>query len=499
MLKFENISKRFPGVHALKGVSFELHRGEIHALLGANGAGKSTLMKILSGAVTKDGGRILIDGEEVDIHSPQDAQRLGIGMVYQELSLIPTLSVAENIFIGSPFWAGGRVQWPAMYSQARAILSELGCEISPHRRVETLSMAEQQLVEIGKVMSRQVRIVLFDEPTSALSQGETERLFEILRRLKEKGVGIIYVSHRLPEVLAVSDRVTVLRDGQVVATAPTHQVTEEDLVRMMVGRDLSEGNRLQSSGQGAPVLRVEGLCTPTGLQDVSFELRAGEIVGIFGAMGAGRTELARALFGLDPVTRGEIWVDGEKVRLRSPRDAIRAGIGYLPEDRRMGLVLGLPILVNVTLASLSRVSRLGLLSAREERQLAGPTVAGMGIAESRLTHPVGHLSGGNQQKVALARWLVSRARILIFDEPTRGIDVGAKADVYALLAKLASEGTGIIVMSSELPEVLAVSHRVLVMKRRRIVAEFDRESANAEAVLQAAIGGDAIHGRYAFA
>ena len=499
LLKFENISKRFPGVQALKGVDFELYRGEIHALLGANGAGKSTLMKILAGAIPKDGGRILIDGEEVDIHSPQEAQRLGIGMVYQELSLIPTLSVAENIFIGSPFWSGGRVRWPVIYSQAKAILSELGCDISPHRRVDTLSMAEQQLVKIAKVISRQVRIVLFDEPTSALSQRETERLFEILRRLKEKGVGIIYVSHRLPEVLEVSDRVTVLRDGQVVATVMTREVTEEDLVRMMVGRDLTEGHRPASRGQGAPILRVEGLCTPTGLQDVSFELRAGEILGIFGAMGAGRTELARALFGLDPITRGQIWIDGRKLHLRSPRDAIRAGIGYLPEDRRMGLVLGMPILANVTLASLSRVSRLGVLRAREERQLAGPTVTSIGVAESRLTHPVGHLSGGNQQKVALARWLVSGARILIFDEPTRGIDVGAKADVYALLARLASEGTSIIVMSSELPEVLGVSHRVLVMKRRRIVAEFDRESANAEAVLQAAIGGDASNGRYAFA
>ena len=488
LLEVRSISKAFPGVQALDGVDFGLLPGEVHALLGENGAGKSTLMKILSGTVAKDSGSIRIRGQEAEIPGPHRAHELGIGMVYQELSLVPTLTVAENIFLG--YWprSRSRIRWKGMYRAAEEVLSWLGVDISPRSMVQSLSMAEQQLVEIAKVLTRNVRILLLDEPTSALSERERERLFEIIRRLKNDGVGIVYVTHRLGEVKVISDRVTVLRDGRRIATLPTQEVSEAELVRMMVGRELHQQYPERRSAPGPALLRIQGLSTPTGLRAIDLEVHAGEIVGVFGAMGAGRTELARALFGLDRRTCGEIFMEGRRLILRGPSDAIRAGLGYLTEDRRQGLVFGLPIPPNVTLASLRSISRFGFLSRSRETELAAEMVRKLRVATPRLDQLVGNLSGGTQQKIALARWLVSQARILIFDEPTRGVDVGAKAEVYSLMNELAKAGVGILMLSSEHSEVLGMADRILVMQRGRIVAEFTRETATAEAVLHAALG-----------
>ena len=488
LLELRGITKSFPGVRALDRVDFDLEPGEVHALLGENGAGKSTLMKILSGSLRKDAGTIVVDGRPVDIAGPQHAMQLGIGMVYQELSLVPTLTVAENIFLGRWERTRGRIRWDRIHRAAAAALQRVGSDIRPHQLVRQLSMAEQQLVEIAKVLSRDARILLLDEPTSALSERETERLFEIIRRLKREGVGIVYVTHRLAEVMAISDRVTVLRDGRRIATVATREVSQLDLVRMMVGRELRQQHPKERRQPGGVLLSVRDLSTEAGLRGISFQVRAGEIVGVFGAMGAGRTELARALFGLDRVRGGEIRVDGRLLRLRGPADAIRAGMGYLTEDRRQGLVMTLPIPPNVTLASLPAVSRLGFLRSRREAELAERMVRELRVATPGLDRRVGHLSGGNQQKVALARWLVSQARVLIFDEPTRGVDVGARAEVYGLMNELARGGAGILMLSSDLPEVLGMSDRVLVMQRGRITAEFTHETATAEAVMQAAVG-----------
>ncbi|MFZ5822947.1 MAG: sugar ABC transporter ATP-binding protein [Bacillota bacterium] len=490
LLELRGISKHYPGVVALNKVDFALLPGEVHALLGENGAGKSTLMKILAGTVQKDEGTIRVGGEAVEITGPHHSQELGIGMVFQELSLVPTLTVAENIFLGRWPQSYGRVRWEVMEQTAREILGRLGADISPRQVVRSLSMAEQQLVEIAKVLSREVKVLLLDEPTSALSQAEAEHLFALVDRLRSDGVGIIYVTHRLGEVMAICDRITVLRDGQRVAEAITSEVDEAALVRMMVGRELARKYPKEHVTPGPVLLRAEGICSQTGLKEIKLELRAGEILGVFGAMGAGRTELARVLFGLDRPTAGRLFVDGQEFRLRTPEDAIRAGIGYLPEDRRQGLVLGLPIPPNVTLASLRRISWMGFLSRSREIALAQKMVQDLRVATSGLDQRVGNLSGGNQQKIALARWIVDEARVLIFDEPTRGIDVGAKAEVYALLSALAKRGAAIMILSSELPEVLGVADRILVMQRGRIMSEFDRETATAEVVLHAAVGAE---------
>ncbi len=490
LLELRGISKRFLGVQALDRVDFDLYPGEVHALVGENGAGKSTLMKILSGVVPKDAGVIRLDGREVQITDPQVARQLGIGMVYQELSLIPTLTVAENIFLGGPEWSRGWIDWGQLYRQAGEVLAKLDCAISPRSRVSRLSVAEQQLVEIAKAVSRRVRVLLLDEPTSALSAREAERLFATIRRLKEEGVGIIYVSHRLPEVMALSDRITVLRDGRRIATVRTSEVSEYEVVRMMVGRSLYPARREAETVAQQVLLEVEDVATPTGLKGISFQLRAGEILAVFGAMGAGRTELARALFGLDQISSGRVVVCGRVLARHTPREAVRAGLGYLPEDRRQGLVLLLSITANITLASLGEVARWGVLRAQAEEALAAGVARDLRLALARLGERVAHLSGGNQQKVALARWLISGARVLILDEPTRGIDISAKAEVYAILANLARHGVGILLLSSEVPEVLAVSHRILVMRRGRIVAEFSPAEASADALVGAAVGGE---------
>lgn len=487
LLRMEQIDKRFPGVYALDHVDFDLYAGEVHVLLGENGAGKSTLVKILSGSLTKDSGRIFIQEEEVGDLNPQRAQELGIGMVYQEGSLVPSLSVAENIFLGQPPRNRiGLVDWREMYRRAAAMLADLGVKIDPGMEIRRLELGEQQSTEIARVLSKQPRILVLDEPTSALSEVERERFFEIVRRLRERGVGIIYISHRLGEVPLVGQRVTVLRDGQVIGTLSAEEADEETLVRMMVGRRLAEQFPKHAGEQGKTILRVEDLSLDNVLQGLSFEVRQGEILGIFGLLGAGQPELARTLFGLEPQPAGRIYLNGHQVHIRRPADAIRYGMGLLTRNRREGIVPRLAIPPNVTLAKVSQQPIYGVLDLQAEKETASRFVSELRILPPSLDRLVFYLSGGNQQKVVLARWLFSAARLLIFDEPTRGIDVGAKAEVFALMDRLTQEGVGIIMISSEMPELLAMADRILVMRAGQFTAEYRRGEASQEELLRSA-------------
>lgn len=489
ILRLEGIDKRFPGVHALDHVDLDLRQGEIHMLLGENGAGKSTLLKILSGSLPRDGGRIFLRGQPVEIPDAHRARELGIGMVYQELSLVPGLTVAENIFLGRwPTRRGRLVHWAEMGARAQAVLGSLGVPIDLRTRVRDLPVAEQQLTEIARVLAQEVHILLLDEPTSALSDRERDRLFSILRGLRDKGVSILYTSHRLGEIQQIGDRVTVLRDGRKVGTLSVGDADEDTVVRMMVGRELRERFPKMPVTIGAPVLTVRDLAADGFLHGITFTLHAGEILGVFGLRGAGRTTLARALFGLQRITRGQVVVDGTAVAITSPEEAIRHGIGYTTEDRREGLVPMLTLPPNITLASLSAVTRAGVLDHGREQRIAGRLVAELQIHPPVLSRRLMYLSGGNQQKVALAKWLASGSRVLVFDEPTRGIDVGAKTEVFQLMTRLAAQGVGILMLSSEIPEVLAMADRILVMHRGRIVGEYARGEATQEDLLRSAVG-----------
>ncbi|MBE0691388.1 MAG: sugar ABC transporter ATP-binding protein [Anaerolineae bacterium] len=486
LLRMENISKRFPGVLALDNVTFELQAGEVHVLLGENGAGKSTLVKALCGSQPMDSGRILIEGQDVGPLTPARAQDLGIGMVYQELSLVPYLSVAENIMINHmPRNRIGIVDWNGAYAAAKESLAALGVEhINPRMRVSRLNVAEQQLTEIVRVLSRRCKILLLDEPTSALSETETEKLFEIIRRLQAQGVGIIYISHRLHEVPMVGTRVTVMRDGKIAGTLPVADTDRETLVSLMIGRRLAEQYPKHDTPPGATILRVQDLSAPKSLHKLSFEVRRGEIIGIFGAMGAGQTELARALFGMLPDVTGTIEIDGVPVKLHRPADAVKHQIGFLPRDRRESLVPALPIPPNVTLVKTGSSPIYRLLNPSAERKLSGDYVRDLQIRPAILNRKVVYLSGGNQQKVVLARWMCTKAQLLIFDEPTRGIDVGAKAEVFALMNRLTEQGIGVIMISSEIPEILAMADRIFVIRDGQFVATYQRGEATQEQLLQ---------------
>lgn len=487
LLQMEQIDKRFPGVRALNQVSFDLYSGEVHVLLGENGAGKSTLVKILSGSLPRDGGRILIRGEEVRHLNPERSQALGIGMVYQEFSLVPALSVAENIFLGRPPRTPlGTINWPAIYRSARESLSSLGVNIDPRTEVRNLSVAEQQLTEIARILAKEPQILLLDEPTSALSDAEREMLFSIIRRLQARGVGIIYISHRLQEVPLIGTRVTVLRDGQVTGSLPVEQADTDTLINLMVGRRLTEQFPKTSTPTADTVLQVERLSAPGVLHDLSFDLRRGEILGIFGLMGAGQTELAEALFGLRPYASGRVAIGGREVHIRRPAQAIAHGLGFVVRDRRSSLIPVQPIPPNITLADISQVSGWHPLNLRQEAGTAANYVRELSIRPAILNRPVMYLSGGNQQKVCLARWLFSKARILIVDELARGIDVGAKAEVFALINQLAERGVAIIMISSEMLELLAMADRTLVMRAGRFAAEYARGEATQELLLKSA-------------
>jgi ribose transport system ATP-binding protein len=490
LLQMRGIRKSFPGVVALDDVSLDVAAGEVHVVLGENGAGKSTLIKILSGAYAKDAGDIRIEGASVEIRNPREARRLGISTIYQEPTPIFNLSAGENIFLGrEPVRLGGLIDRLRLDREAQAVLDRLGVSIDARTSVARLSVAERQIVEVAKALSIDARIVIMDEPTAALTQRESERLFDAIRRLTQRGVGIIYISHRLAELCRIGDRVTVLRDGRYVGTHQVGAVAISELVRLMADRELSEHFPKEVVPAGAELMSVSNLTRGHKLRNVRFCLHEGEVLGVAGLVGAGRTELARALFGVDPIDSGEIRLRGRRVHIRSPSDALRHGMGFLTEDRQKeGLVLPMSLQNNIGLASLDRLSRVGWIDEAAERKLATHFVDRLAIKATGTDELVAHLSGGNQQKVVLARWLARGADILLFDEPTRGIDVGAKVEIYRLMNALTAEGVGILMISSELPEILGMSDRILVMREGAIEGELARGEANQEKILALALG-----------
>jgi ribose transport system ATP-binding protein len=489
VLQMRGISKRYPGARALTGADLDVRRGEVHVIAGENGAGKSTLMKILSGAVRADAGEILLDGTRVEFDSPSKARRLGISTIYQELTLVPHLSVAENIFLGkTPTRWPGVVDARRMRQDARRILDGLGVAIDCDAPVHRLRLAQQQMVEVARALSDQARILVMDEPTSALSEREVGQLFATIARLTADGVAVLYISHRMDEVFRIGHRVTVLRDGCHVATRNISDVTAAELVRLMANREVTEQYPPRARRRGAELLRVERL-DGGGLKDVSFTLHRGEILGIAGLAGAGRTRLARALIGADHIDRKQVVVRGAPVRIETPADAARARIGFLPEDRKQqGLVLPLSVERNISISHLPALARLGLIDRAKEQREADDAIARLRIRTPGAGQRVRNLSGGNQQKVVLAKWLAARADILIFDEPTRGIDVAARHDIYVLMNRLVDDGAGLIMISSDLPEVLGMSDRILVMRGGRVNKEIAADEATDAVVLQAALG-----------
>ena len=489
VLEMRGISKRFGATAALSGVGLTLRAGEVHALVGENGAGKSTLIKVMTGIHSPDEGTILVDGEEVALRDSADAQRRGIAAIYQEPLIFPDLSVAENIFIGHQD-RGRVVRWKQMQRDARAILETLDVDLDPRIQASGLPVAAQQAVEIAKAISLEVRVLIMDEPTASLSAHEVERLFRQVRRLAAEGVAVLFISHRLDEVFEIADRITVFRDGQHISTHPRAEVTEESLIREMVGREVSDFFARDHHSPGDVVLRVDGLGREDAFADVTFELRRGEVLGFAGLVGAGRTEVALALFGIAPADTGTIELDGEPIDVRSPRDALAHGIAYLSEDRRaIGLSLPQSVTANVTLPALRRyVRRLGLVDRRAEAEATDRFRERLHIRTPSLDQPVGLLSGGNQQKTMLAKWLNTEPTVLVLDEPTRGIDVGAKADVHHIVDELARGGMAIVLISSDLPEVVAMSDRVLVMREGRQVGLFARGESDQERIMTAAVG-----------
>ncbi|WP_024510959.1 sugar ABC transporter ATP-binding protein [Bradyrhizobium sp. ARR65] len=479
------ISKAFAGVRVLKDVSFDVRPGEVHALLGENGAGKSTLIKILSGLYTPDTGTIIIDGKNVKFASPRDATAAGIATVYQELLLFPELSVAENVFLGNyPRTSMGIIDWAEVRSRTRELLDSLDThDLDVDDKVLSLSVAQRQRVEIAKALSKNARVLIMDEPTASLVEADVRRLMDIVRQLRARGVGIIYVSHRMSEIFALADRVTVLRDGAFVATRDVGDVDEAGLVALMVGRSIESLFPKLDVPIGETVLEVKNLNHGRHVRDISFGLRKGEVLGVAGLVGSGRTELALTLFGMTPATSGEILLDGRPVSIRSPLQARDLGIAYVPEDRGLqGLVKPMTIRKNVTMATLEKVSSGMFLRAREEASRAMAAVKRLGIRCRNIDQPVAQLSGGNQQKVVIAKWLQTNPRILILDEPTRGVDVGAKSEIHLVMGELVKQGVAILMISSELPEVLGMSDRVLVMSDGRITDVLDRAEATPERV-----------------
>jgi rhamnose transport system ATP-binding protein len=488
------LTKAYDGVQALRGLSFDLAPGEVHALVGENGAGKSTFVRIVTGAEVPDDGTLTIDGREVAFAAPADARALGIAAIYQQPALFPDLSVAENIALPlerGRFWS--RVSWAERRRRARALLDRLGAGIDPSRLVETLSLPEQQLVEIAKAVGANARILLMDEPTAALAGREVDRLFGVVDRLRAAGAGIVYISHRLDEIRQIADRVTVIRDGRTAAADLDPATPEEEIIRLMVGRGV-ETSVLPGTHRGEVAIGVSGLTSrAAGLSGISFEVRCGEILGIAGLVGSGRTALAETLFGLRPRDAGDIRVRAGQIDIQSPDEAIRAGIAYVPEDRRRhGVIADLDVAANTGLASLARLAPRGWLRPQAERALADEYVRRFGIRTASVRAAVGTLSGGNQQKVALARWLATSPSVLMLDEPTQGVDVGAKAEIHALIRELAAGGLAVLMISSDLPEILRLSHRVLVMRRGRVAGALRREEASSDRVMALAVGGGTL-------
>lgn len=497
LLRMEAISKSFPGVQALKDVDFTVRRGEIHALVGENGAGKSTLMKILTGAHQADSGRIFWRGQPVTVETPSDAQNLGISMIHQELSLLPYMTVGQNVFLGrEPRWrVPGAIDWQTLYAETADLLQQLNLDVDPRAAVGELSIAQQQMVEVAKALSLDTNLIAMDEPTSSLTERETEVLFAVMKALRERGVALIFITHRLEEVFAISDRITVLRDGRHIATQPTAELTPNRVVTLMVGRELEEMYYYSETERRDVVLEVNDLHDGDELRGVSLQLHGGEILGVAGLVGAGRTALAETLFGIRSATAGSVKLAGQTAHLGSPKQAIAQGMGFVPEDRKQqGLFLNMAVRENIVMSNMGAVTRAGFFSRSKANGLAATFVEKLDIRTPSLRQTVRNLSGGNQQKVIIARWLTLRPRVLILDEPTRGVDVGAKAEIHALMRQLAADGVGVLMISSELPEVLGVSDRVLVMHEGRVTGEFSRAEATQDKIMVAATGGEGTNG-----
>jgi ribose transport system ATP-binding protein len=486
VLELRGISKRFPGVVALDDVHFDLRAGEVHVLVGENGAGKSTLVKVLSGIYQPDGGEILLDGRPITLPDPHAAQKLGISTVHQELNLVPHLDVGRNMYLGrEPLRGAGVIDWPALYRGASAQLATLGMTFDPRTQVRRLGVALQQMTEIAKALVAEARVLILDEPTAAITAEEANHLFRIVRVLRDQGAAIIFISHHLEDATRIGDRVTVLRDGKYVATLPMAGTTTRELIRLMVGRELTQQFPDRPHDPGPVVLKVAGLSRHGAIDDVSFEVRQGEVVGIAGLVGAGRTEVARAIFGIDRIDRGHVEIHAQAVRISNPREAIRHRMALLPEDRKQhGLVLLLSVADNIAMAAPEKLpSPPGLAPPARRISVAHRFIEALRIRTPGPRQRVVNLSGGNQQKVVLAKWLLTQADIFFFDEPTRGIDVGAKVEVYRLMNELLARGAAIVMISSELPEILGMSDRILVMREGRIVAELDGPSATQEEIM----------------
>lgn len=493
-VRMTGISKSFSGIRVLHEVDFELRKGEVHALVGGNGAGKSTLMKILQGVYTPDEGQIAVDGQPVEIRSPHDARALGIGMIFQEFSLIPTLTVAQNIFLGhEPRAAGGFIDDRASVRSARELFAEMGEEIDPNARMLDLGTGYWQLTEIAKALAQDARVLIMDEPTSSLTATEANSLFALVRRLKERGISIIYISHRMDEIFRITDRITVLRDGRHILTQDTAALTMNQVIDAIVGKSMEQAFEWRErfvDRSAAPLLQVRNLSAGRRVQDVSFDLYPGEILGLAGLMGSGRTELARAIFGIDRVDSGEILIRGQRVAIGTPEEAISAGVSLVPEDRRIqGLVLDHSVKNNLLLPLLDRLDRAGIIDDRRGDRMAGSIVEDLSIKTSSIATSVRLLSGGNQQKVVIGKWLATKPDILIMDEPTAGVDIQAKTEILGVIRELADRGKGIIVISSELVELLAVSDRLLVLRDGRVIREIDRREIRTEEELHRAVQG----------
>lgn len=489
ILTMKDIDKSFVGVHALKNAQLELKRGEVHALMGENGAGKSTLMKILTGIYSKDSGTITYEGQEIEFKNPKEAQNAGVVIVHQELNMMNHLTVAQNIFIGRESMNGKFINDKKMNKEAKKLFEVLNIDIDPRETMGRLTVGKQQMCEIAKAISTDAKIIVFDEPTAALTETEIVELFKIIDDLRKKGLGIVYISHRMDEIKKITDRVTVMRDGEYVGTLISKDCTKDDIINMMVGRVVYEDPKQVSNvAKDAPVvLKVENLCAGKLVKNVSFELRKGEILGFSGLMGAGRTETARAIFGADKIDSGKIYVNGKEVSIKSPQDAVRCGIGYLSEDRkRYGVIVGKTVAENTTMATLEKFTKGGFIDKAKEARVTKEYVEALKTKTPSVKQFVKNLSGGNQQKVVIAKWLTRDSEILIFDEPTRGIDVGAKSEIYTLMNELVKQGKSIIMISSELTEVLRMSDRIVVMCEGRKTGELDISEATQENIMHAA-------------
>lgn len=489
LLEMQQISKAYPGVQALDKIRFDLAPGEVHALVGENGAGKSTLMKILAGAEIRDSGEILISGQPVNFTSPHDSKAHGIALIYQEFNLIPELTVAENIFLGIEPTKGGFIDRKKLYADAGRILKRIGVEVDLHAQIKNISVAQQQIVEIAKALTFNTRIIAMDEPSATLTEHELKKLFELINKLKASGIGIIYISHRLEEIFQIADRVTVFRDGKHIHTDTIENLDKDKIIHLMVGRALAEEFPKLKTSRGKKLLSVQNLNSDSKLKNINFELFQGEILGITGLVGAGRTELARAIFGADPVTTKTLLLEEQPLEINSPQDAIKHGIGLLTEDRKnQGLILGMAIYENISLTHLEKLVKAGFIQHRREYQVARDYMKDIRIKAPSEFQFVKNLSGGNQQKVVVAKWLFSESKVVIFDEPTRGVDVGAKVEIYNLMNELVRKGIGVMMISSELPEVLGMCDRILVMHEGKIRGELTREDATQEKIMYFATG-----------